>query len=67
MDIIQLIFVIVIFACIVWGLDWAIAHFGLPAPVRWIVGALVVVILLLFLLRVTGLWDLNLHAPVLIR
>jgi hypothetical protein len=65
MDIIQLVIVIVLFACVVWGLDWAIVKYELPKPVRWVVGGLIVVILLLFLLRVTGVWNLNLNAPIL--
>lgn len=51
---IQLIIYIVIFAIVSYGLLWICDHFGLPQPVKWICGALLLIIVLLFLSRELG-------------
>lgn len=43
---IGLIVAILIFCIAAWGLDWICTHFGFPPPVRWIVGAILLIILL---------------------
>lgn len=65
MDLISLIVVIVLFACICWGLAWVVRTFGMPQPVLWIIGALLIIILLMFLLKATGVYSLDLHTPVI--
>lgn len=56
MELITLIVIIVVFACVIWALNWACASFGMPPPVKWIIGAIIIIILLAFLLNVTGLY-----------
>lgn len=64
MDPITLILLVVVFACVVWGLAWACAHFKMPTPVLWLVGSIVIIILILFLLKLTGLYTIH---PILMR
>jgi len=53
-SLVNLIIYIVIFAIVVYGLLYICDHFGLPQPVKWIVGALLLIIVLLFLSRELG-------------
>ena len=55
----SLLVAVVIFAIAVWGLKWLCDAFGMPAPVRWIVGAILIVILLAFVLDRTGLYHFH--------
>lgn len=48
-QLIQLLIYIVIFAVVGWGLWWVCTNFGLPAPVMWICGAILLIIILLFI------------------
>lgn len=48
-QLIQLIIYIVIFAVIAYGLWWVCVKFALPQPVMWIVGAILLIVLLLFI------------------
>lgn len=51
MDIVSLILYIIVFFVVVYIAWWVCTKFGLPQPVLWLVGALFLVILLLW---VTG-------------
>ena len=53
-QIIQIIIWIIIFCVVVYGLKWVCANFGLPQPVLWICGALLLIILLLFVANQVG-------------
>lgn len=62
MDLITLLFTVLVFALVVWGGFWIIAHSGFPPPVTWIWGALCLIVLVYFLLgQATGLAFL--HRP----
>ena len=39
---------IIIFCIVAYGLKWVCSNFGLPQPVLWICGAILLIILLLF-------------------
>lgn len=51
---VQLIIYIVTFAIVAYGLLWICDHFGLPQPVKWICGAVLLIIVLLFLSHQVG-------------
>ena len=53
-QLIQLIVYIVIFAVVGYGLWWVCTKFALPQPVLWICGAILLIIILLFLSRQLG-------------
>jgi len=54
-SLIQLIIYIVIFAVVGYGLWWVCMKFGMPQPVFWIVGAILLIVLLLFIVRQVGI------------
>jgi len=47
-SVIWIIICIVVFCIVAYGMKWICASFGLPQPVLWICGALLLIILLLF-------------------
>lgn len=53
-QIIVLIVYIILFAIVAWGLNWVVVSYNLPQPIRWLVGGLLLVILLLFLAHHLG-------------
>lgn len=53
-ELIHLIIAVVIFAVVAYGAWWICQKFGLPQPVLWIVGAVLLIVLLLFLSRQLG-------------
>jgi hypothetical protein len=53
-QLIQLIIYIIIFAVVAYGLWWICAKFQLPQPVMWIVGAILLIILLIFISNQLG-------------
>lgn len=53
-QLIQLIIYVVLFAIVGYGLWWVCVKFGLPQPVMWICGALLLIMILLFLGRQLG-------------
>lgn len=53
-QVVMLIIYALLFAIVVWGLNWIIVTYALPTPVKWIVGGLLLVILLLFLAHHLG-------------
>jgi phosphate starvation-inducible membrane PsiE len=55
MPLISLLIYIVIFAIVAYGLYWVCVHFKLPDPVMWVCGALLLIVLLLFLANQLGL------------
>lgn len=52
--VIYLIIVVMIFCAVAYGLKWVCANFGLPQPVLWICGVLLLCIILLFLANQFG-------------
>lgn len=54
MDLLTLILFIVIFAAIIWGGFYICDRAQFPPPVRWIFGVVCLIILLAYLLRVSG-------------
>jgi hypothetical protein len=58
-SLIQLVIYIVLFACAAYGLWWVCVKFGMPRPVLWIVGAVLLIVLLLFVARQFGVSDLH--------
>ena len=53
-QIISLIIWIVLFCIAAFGMIWVCDKFGLPAPVKWICGALLLIVILLFVSRQLG-------------
>ena len=53
-QLIQLLIYIVIFAVVGYGLWWVCTKFSLPQPVLWICGAILLIIILLFIARELG-------------
>ena len=51
---INLLIYIVIFAIVAYGLYWVCTKFGLPQPVLWIVGAILLIIILIFVANELG-------------
>ena len=43
-----------LFAIVAYGLYWVCTKFGLPQPVLWLCGAILLIILLLFVARQIG-------------
>ncbi len=60
-QLIQLIIYVVIFAIVAYGLYWICVKFALPQPIMWICGALLLIVILLFLSRELGGGSLLLH------
>jgi ABC-type transport system involved in cytochrome c biogenesis permease subunit len=48
-QLISLIIAIVIFAIVAYGLKWVCDSFSLPAPVLWLCGAVLLIILLIWI------------------
>ena len=59
-QIIALVIYVIVFSLVAYGLLWVCNNFGLPAPVKWICGALLLIILLLFISRYVGVGALSL-------
>jgi hypothetical protein len=53
-QLIQLLVYVIIFGIVAYGLWWVCAKFGLPQPVVWIVGGILLIILLLFIATQLG-------------
>ena len=53
-QLIQLLIYIVIFAVVGYGSWWVCTKFGLPQPVLWICGAILLIYILLFIARELG-------------
>lgn len=53
-QLIPLIIYVMIFAIVGYGLWWVCTKFGLPQPVLWICGAILLIIILLFVSRELG-------------
>lgn len=45
---------VLVFCLAAYGFYWVCQHFGLPKPVWWICGAILLIVLLVFLLRQIG-------------
>ncbi len=65
----QLIYLLVVmafFAAIAWGLFTVCVKFGMPQPILWICGAILLVILLVFAANLAGVGGGSwLHGPLL--
>ena len=48
-QLISLLVYIIIFAVVAFGLWWTCVKFALPQPVMWIVGAILLIVILLFI------------------
>lgn len=53
-SLIQLLIYVLIFGVVAYGLWWVCVKFGLPQPVLWIVGAILLIFLLLFIAGQVG-------------
>jgi phosphate starvation-inducible membrane PsiE len=53
-QLIQLIIYVVIFAIVAYGLFWICQKFQLPQPVMWICGAILLIIVLIFVANQLG-------------
>ena len=53
-QVILLIVYVLLFALVVWGLNYIIVTYALPTPVKWICGGLLLIVLLLFLANHLG-------------
>lgn len=53
-QLIMLIVYVVIFGVVTYGAWWVCEKFTLPQPVKWIVGAILLIVLLLFVSRQLG-------------
>lgn len=53
-QLISLLIMIVIFAVVAYGLWWVCTKFGLPQPVLWIVGVILIIFLLYFVAGQVG-------------
>jgi hypothetical protein len=53
-QLIQLIIWIVLFSVVAYGLWWVCVKFAVPQPIVWIVGAILLIILLLFISHQLG-------------
>lgn len=54
MDLITLLIEVIVFAAIVWGGFYICDRSGFPVPIRWIWGALCLIVLLYFMLNQVG-------------
>jgi len=59
-QLIQLLIYVVLFAIVGYGLWWVCTKFGLPAPVMWICGAILLIVILAFLAGQLGVSGGNL-------
>lgn len=65
MDIGSLLIKVILICAVIGGLAWACVRFALPQIVQWIVGAVVIIVLIFFLLNITGAGTgLNMHTPI---
>ena len=55
MPLIALLVYVLVFAVVAYGLYWVCTSFAMPRPVLWIVGAILLIILIVFLAHQTGL------------
>jgi hypothetical protein len=53
-QLIMLIVYIILFAIVAYGLNYVCVMYNLPQPIRWIVGGILLIAILLFLSRQVG-------------
>lgn len=58
---IWLIIYIVIFAIVAYGMHWVIVTYQLPQPIMWICGAILLIIILVFLANQLGVGGSHFH------
>lgn len=54
MDVINLLISVILFCVVAYGVWWVCVRFGMPAPVLWLCGAVLLIVLILFLARQLG-------------
>jgi hypothetical protein len=65
MDPITLLVMLIVFVAVVWGGFYICDRAGFPVPVRWIWGAICLIVLLYFLVGQVGGGGAFLHHPIL--
>lgn len=55
----HLVIIVLLIAIAVWGAEQICRRFQLPAPVLWIVGAVLLITLLVFVLSQTGVYPIR--------
>jgi hypothetical protein len=53
-QLIMLIVYIILFCVVAYGLNWVCITYAIPQPIRWIVGGILLIVILLFLSRQLG-------------
>ena len=66
-QLIQLIVYIIVFAIVAYGLYWICVKFALPAPVMWICGAILLIVVLIFLSQQLGIGGGNIFPSLPLR
>jgi uncharacterized membrane protein len=56
-QLISLLIALIIFAIVAYGLYWVCVKFQLPQPVMWICGAILLIVILLFVARQVGVTE----------
>lgn len=54
MDVISLLVSLIIFAVVAYGVWWVCVKFGMPPPVLWLAGGILLIIMLYYLARQFG-------------
>jgi len=54
MDLIGLLIAVIVFAVVAYGIWWVCTKFSMPQPVLWLCGAILLIILLLFIAQRLG-------------
>ena len=55
MDVINLLLSVILFGVVAYGVWWVCVRFGMPPPVLWLCGAVLLIVLILFLARQFGI------------
>jgi hypothetical protein len=55
MDVLSLLIQIVLFGAVAYGVWWVCQRFGMPPPVFWLCGVVLLIMLFMFLARQFGL------------
>ena len=53
-DLISLLVAVIVFAVVAYGVYWVCTKFGMPQPVLWLCGGILLIILLLFIAQRMG-------------
>lgn len=58
-QLIQFLIMVLIFGVIAYGLHWVCVQYGVPRPIMWIVGVILLIILLVFAANITGVGSME--------